>query len=1347
MKKILSLLFALLVCVGSWAAKVTYTTGTISSTIWSAAGEKTVADVAWTLATDAGYFAIDANKGQQLGSAKKSATYVTLTTSDIPGTITSVKVTTAGASSIDATVSVKVGETAFGTAEAITADPTPYTFTGSASGTITISWANNSAKALYLKSIDIEYEDANANVVDVEGITITDAEGNDLSKYTSPYNPYFMTVGESLNIKAVITPDNATNKTVAWTVDDSPLDEENADAHVISFNEDNGQIKALVPGMAAIMVETEDGNVQTAFCVYVQDAHLMQIADFIAAEGKACYLVGQVSGIKNMTYGNYTLTDESGSIYVYGTLTPDGVKQQFESLGIAEGDYIKVLANEYELYGETHEAKNVIFVEKVDAPAAPATFEMSYSDGFAKIVPSNSEAKYAVGAYNQTVLDLLADNDITVESAEEIYDVLAASWFFNDYVFTDEAEFDLLDYMEYFEEEELAGDYVIMVAEVETDEDGLPTRTGKVTTLNVNVPTDTPDTDADGSSFEKALDIVEGMNSAKAVEAGYNKGAYFKYTAAETTVLSATSVNGSGISFYNEDQTSNYDATTSYDANFVSTSSLKVAAGQTIYVMANQGYGDTSDEVSFKAAITTGVLDHGMSADDAIALQMDKEYWFEGGNAYFTYTATEDGVVVFSQPSYCYGAKYTVDGVANDLAWASETKQMNMPVVAGKTYTIWTSASDSGIFSVSAKFTQPKQGDIIENPFIMALGDNVLPKAAQKYYYKYTNEEDAGFLNLTIPEGVVLSARSTSSSWDNLLGHAEGTARIAVDMDQEIIIIANRAEEAEADGVLFAEYKKPEAGDTEALAIAITSADAISTAAGAEKYYIIKNETGAPAFLFVNVITEGISSYGSTVTVKAKGTSYGQSVGTGDEFKEQCSADAEYIICIKNNTAAPVEFSAWMKALEAGDSYSMPIVAALGQNTVAADGQKFYSYTATQDCKLTIQTGNPGTTTLFFPAYEGDEWMGLDGVVGDLDKGVWTLAATAGKPIIFRMTSATAGEKFTITEGAYGEGETRATAIELADNVIELDDLAPYKTWYVYTVAEDGVAEIIPADFEAPTWEDNVYYAVNDQYEGYNNLRGYNASYAYEMQTKSIAVKAGDKIYIRLDVKNYNEGATITINLKGTEKGDLQLAATDGEKFYATFSSDRNVIIADSEAKVYTINVTDGKISLDDFSASSYTNTNAEDVYSAYYIPAGTGVLVVSDKESIEYTYGPDTEGYVYAPITDNTNLLRASSVAMDGDYKFYKLAYDNYAAKTGLGFFWGAKNGAAFESKAGCAYLAVSNDVADVKGYLMDGDTTDAIDSINAVANNTIFNLQGQRIQKLQKGINIVGGKKVMVK
>ena len=100
----------------------------------------------------------------------------------------------------------------------------------------------------------------------------------------------------------------------------------------------------------------------------------------------------------------------------------------------------------------------------------------------------------------------------------------------------------------------------------------------------------------------------------------------------------------------------------------------------------------------------------------------------------------------------------------------------------------------------------------------------------------------------------------------------------------------------------------------------------------------------------------------------------------------------------------------------------------------------------------------------------------------------------------------------------------------------------------------------------------------------------------------------------------------------------------------------------------------------------------------------------------------------------------------MSGDYTFYKLAYDDYVAKTGLGFYWGEDNGGVFNVKAGTAYLAVPNAVS-VKGFLLDGTPT-AIEGVEA-ENNTdvIYNLSGQRVQKAQRGLYIVNGKKLMVK
>ena len=166
MKKTLLLKTLLLLCiliVGSTSAWATDYSYTFSSQQYTAAGAKTLNGVSWTMAgTGGSYFGYDATKGQQFGSGNKPYSAVSLTTSGISGTITSVAVNTSGANSIAGTVAVSVGSTAFQcnnkTTASLTSTATTYTFTNTgASGDVTISWAQTSSKAIYVKSITVTY--------------------------------------------------------------------------------------------------------------------------------------------------------------------------------------------------------------------------------------------------------------------------------------------------------------------------------------------------------------------------------------------------------------------------------------------------------------------------------------------------------------------------------------------------------------------------------------------------------------------------------------------------------------------------------------------------------------------------------------------------------------------------------------------------------------------------------------------------------------------------------------------------------------------------------------------------------------------------------------------------------------------------------------------------------------------------------------------------------------------------------------------------------------------------------------------------------------------------------------
>ena len=80
------------------------------------------------------------------------------------------------------------------------------------------------------------------------------------------------------------------------------------------------------------------------------DAKAVTVSEFLAAaesETQVYELVGTIGGTINTTYGNFDLTDDSGTVYVYGLTATNlgyGAKndKSFASLGLAEGDKIKV---------------------------------------------------------------------------------------------------------------------------------------------------------------------------------------------------------------------------------------------------------------------------------------------------------------------------------------------------------------------------------------------------------------------------------------------------------------------------------------------------------------------------------------------------------------------------------------------------------------------------------------------------------------------------------------------------------------------------------------------------------------------------------------------------------------------------------------------------------------------------------------------------------------------------------------------------------------------------------------------------------------------------------------------
>ena len=160
--KRLAMVLTVLLIVGigqAWAETKTYSY-TFSAKQFSANSSKTLNTVSWTLAGDGGYWGYDGTKGQQFGSGSDPYKTLTLSTSGISGTITEIIINTSGASSVNASFTVSVGGTQWGSSTTLTTSATAYKFTGSNSGEIKFSYTQTSSKALYIKSISVTYETA-----------------------------------------------------------------------------------------------------------------------------------------------------------------------------------------------------------------------------------------------------------------------------------------------------------------------------------------------------------------------------------------------------------------------------------------------------------------------------------------------------------------------------------------------------------------------------------------------------------------------------------------------------------------------------------------------------------------------------------------------------------------------------------------------------------------------------------------------------------------------------------------------------------------------------------------------------------------------------------------------------------------------------------------------------------------------------------------------------------------------------------------------------------------------------------------------------------------------------------
>ena len=134
-----------------------------------------------------------------------------------------------------------------------------------------------------------------------------------------------------------------------------------------------------------------------------------------AEDGPTFKIKGTITAIENTTYGNMYVTDETGSVYIYGTLY-EGAEKQFSKYGVEVGDIVVVegprgnYKGTPQLVNATILAieKSLIKVESVDPETAELPIEggiltvtlTAKGDGVEVVIPEENKSWISVSGMN-----------------------------------------------------------------------------------------------------------------------------------------------------------------------------------------------------------------------------------------------------------------------------------------------------------------------------------------------------------------------------------------------------------------------------------------------------------------------------------------------------------------------------------------------------------------------------------------------------------------------------------------------------------------------------------------------------------------------------------------------------------------------------------------------------------------------------------------------------------------------------------------------------------------------------------------------------------------------------------
>lgn len=166
----------------------------------------------------------------------------------------------------------------------------------------------------------------------------------------------------------------------------------------------------------AVLTLSANGAVATVTLVQkgkAVDAQLITVAEFIkkgVSEDVEYILSGTITAVANTTYGNFDLTDDTGTVYIYGLVSPDGATSKYWATSKAKlGDDITIKTIRADFNG-TPQGKNAKFVELV-SPGTRAFYTVDPM--VVDFASAGGEKVVSVTTYNtDATVSATSDNDV-----------------------------------------------------------------------------------------------------------------------------------------------------------------------------------------------------------------------------------------------------------------------------------------------------------------------------------------------------------------------------------------------------------------------------------------------------------------------------------------------------------------------------------------------------------------------------------------------------------------------------------------------------------------------------------------------------------------------------------------------------------------------------------------------------------------------------------------------------------------------------------------------------------------------------------------------------------------------